>query len=152
EHGVEAGRLALELEAKRSLPEQRLSLVEGVYRQRARFGGPALTCGNRVVVAIAADDEIRAVRPDLVDLRGRADGRHENAGWNPERHRSVRDGGAMVTARRGNHAGFGDVARQQIREGAAHLERAGALQQFELERDAGFPRADVAAVDLHDRR
>src|SRR5205807_673264 len=67
EHRVEIGRLALELETQRPLTEQRLSLIERVDWQGARLGGPPLAGGNRVVVPIAADDEIDAVRTDLVD-------------------------------------------------------------------------------------
>jgi hypothetical protein len=44
------------------------------------------------------------------------------------------------------------MARQEIREGAAGLERAGVLQLFELERQREWRQPEIGAADLDDGR
>ena len=58
----------------------------------------------------------------------------------------------MIAARRRDHTGGGHIAGQQMCERAACLERAGALQQFELERDARMRDAEIRTVDFDHRR
>ena len=65
-------RLLLELEPERALPEQRLDLVVGVDRQRARLGRPRLARRERVGVPLAADDELGAVVADPLRFAGEA--------------------------------------------------------------------------------
>jgi hypothetical protein len=93
-----------------------------------------------------------AVGSDLLHLGGRADGRHEDPRGDLQRHRRVRDGGAVIAARGRDDAGLRDRSRQEIRECAARLEGAGALRQFQLQRDAVSWHAEIGAVDVDDGR
>ena len=54
----------------------------------------------------------------------------------------------MIAARRRDDAGFRYLAGQQIGEGAAGLERARVLQQFELEGERSGGQAQLAGIDL----
>src|SRR6184192_3661121 len=60
-------------------------------------------------------------------------------------------GCAMIAARSRDHACLGNVARQQVGEGAACFERTCMLQQFQLEDDADTVEAEVGAIDFDDR-
>ena len=57
----------------------------------------------------------------------------------------------MIAARSRDHACLGNVARQQVGEGAACFERTCMLQQFQLEDDADTVEAEVGAIDFDDR-
>ena len=54
----------------------------------------------------------------------------------------------VITASAGNHAQGVAYAAQQIGEGAARLERAGVLQQLELERQAIGRKVEFGRIDL----
>ena len=141
-----------ELERERALAQQRLRLIEGVYRQRARLRRPGLAGRERVGIAVAADDQVGAVAPDALHLRGRGHGGHEDAGGHAEPHGGVRDGGAVIAARGGHHARRRDRAREQVGERAPRLERARVLEQLELQGQRELGEAEVGAIQLHDGR
>ena len=151
ENGVER-RLLIELQPERRLSEQRLRLIERVDLQRARSLRPPLACRERIGVAVAADLEVGAVRSDALDLGGGRDDRHEDFRRHLHRHRCERHRGAMIAARRRDDARRSNGPRQQMREGAAGLERPGALQLLQLQRDAGVRDPEIASVHVDDRR
>jgi hypothetical protein len=70
EDAVQAGRLLLEFQAQRALPLQGFPLVVRVDGLRARIRDEAFARQQRVVVALAPHDQLRAVAADLLDLRG----------------------------------------------------------------------------------
>jgi hypothetical protein len=57
----------------------------------------------------------------------------------------------VIAARRCDNTGGGRAPRQQAGEGAARLERAGVLQEFELERKRFGGDAEIAGIDPDDR-
>ena len=141
-----------EFEADRALAEDRFVLIERVYWHRAGLLRPALAGGERVRIAVALDREVGAVVADALHLGRRGDARHEYLGRLAELHRRIGDRRAMVAARRRDHSGLRYLAGQQIREGAARLERPRVLQELELERQRMAGQAELGAVDLDDRR
>ena len=70
---------------------------------------------------------------------GERDGRHEDARGLAGLHRGVGDGDAVIAAGCGDDADCGDGAGQEVGDGAARLERAGVLEELELENDAVSP-------------
>ena len=145
-------RLLLELQRERALPEQRLGLIVGVHGQRAGLARPRLGGGQRVGVALAADDQLGAVAPDARDLGRRRHRRYEDLRRRPHPHRRVSDGGAVVAAGGRHHAGGRDGAGQEIGEGPASLERAGVLEQLQLERERKGNQPEVGAGRGQGRR
>jgi hypothetical protein len=152
EKRVEIGELFFDLAAERRLPKQCLALVEGMDRRGAGLRRPGLARGKRVVVALTADDEIGAIAANARYLDGRGGVRHEDPGGNPEALRGERDCRAVVAARGRDDPGRRHGPGQQVREGAAHLERARMLQLFELEGDPGGRHAEIGSVQREDRR
>src|SRR6267378_3255819 len=61
---------------------------------------------------------------------------------------SVRDGYAVISARCSDYPGFRNVASEQIGEGAAGLERAGVLQEFQFKDEADRIQAEIGAGDF----
>src|ERR1700730_5866094 len=59
---------------------------------------------------------------------------------------------AVIAARGGDHAGFRDLAHEQVRESAARLERTRMLELLELEAQAEGAQSEIRPVDLDDRR
>ena len=80
ERRIEVSRLFLQLEADGSLAKQGFALVKGVDRERARLGDPCFAGGERIVIAVAANDELGAVFADAPDLRRRGDARNKDLG------------------------------------------------------------------------
>ena len=150
EHGVGVGRLLLQFRADGGRAEEGLALVERMNAHRARAGGPGLAGGARVVVAVAGDDELRAVGADARDLGGGGDRRNEDLRAHAETHGRVRGGHAVIAAGRGDDAGVGHVAEEHVREGAAGLEGPGVLEVLELEEERAAVEAEVAAADFDD--
>ena len=66
--------------------------------------------------------------------------------------RGIGDGRAVIAARRGDDARRRHLARQEIGEGAARLERAGVLQKLKLERQPPEGKPEIARLDRQDRR
>jgi hypothetical protein len=58
----------------------------------------------------------------------------------------------MVAARGRDDAGRRHVPGQQVREGAARLERARMLEEFELERDRPGRQPEIGEIDIDRRR
>ena len=149
---IEVSGLLLELEADGALAEQGFALVKGVDRERARLGDPCFASGERIVIAVAANDELGAVFADAPDLRRRGDARNKDLGGDAELQSGVGDRRPVIAAGGGGDAGFGDVAHQQIGEGAAGLKRAGVLHQLQLAAKADGIQTEIAAIDLDHRR
>jgi hypothetical protein len=105
---------------------------------------------ERIGVAIAHDDELRAILADLLHLRGRRDARDENRRRDAHPVGGEGDGDAVVAAAGGDHPGRRDLAQAQIREGAARLEGASVLELFELEHEAAVAEPEILSVDLDD--
>jgi len=57
----------------------------------------------------------------------------------------------VVAARRRDHAGCGHLARQEICEGAARLERTGVLEQLQFQGETRSLEAEIRAVDFDER-
>ena len=108
-----------------------------VHRHGTRFCRVRLTRRQRFGVAFAADREIRAVRSNAFDLRRRRDRGNEDLCAFAEPHRRERHRRAVVAARRGDDAGGGHLALEEIRERPARLERRRALKQFQLQASRG---------------
>ena len=152
QQGVEIDDLLLELEADRTLTEQRLILIEGMNRERAGLGGPDLAGGQRVGVALATDDELGAVVADALNFRRRRDARHEDLGRNAELHRRVGDRRAMIAAGGGDDADCGNIAHEQVCECSTCLERTRVLDELELAAQAQNAQSEIGTVDLDRRR
>src|SRR4029077_18324141 len=75
QHRIDIRRLALELEAERSLSHDGFVLIEGRHRHGAGFPHPGFASGERIGVAVALDREIGAIVADTLHL-----GREETVG------------------------------------------------------------------------
>src|ERR1019366_1062604 len=100
-------------------------------------------------VTVAADLQIGAERADRVDLGATSDGRDEYRRRDAEPVRGVGHGDAVVTPGGRDHPGGRELAQEQVREGAARLERARALQLLQFQHDT---RAGVIAAGAGQRR
>ena len=69
-----------------------------------------------------------------------------------ELHRRIRHRGAVVAAGGRDDAGGRRLSQQQIGEGAARLERAGVLEELELQRERDRADAELVAADRDHRR
>jgi hypothetical protein len=148
-----------QLEGDGALAEQGLALVEGVHAHRTRTLRPGLRGGQRVGVALAGHHQLRAELPDALYLGRGGHGGYEDPGRHaallaPRTHpgRGVGHGHAVVAAGSRHDSRGRHVPQQQVRERAADLERPGALQLFQLERDGrqtGALRVELAEVDLN---
>jgi hypothetical protein len=58
----------------------------------------------------------------------------------------------VIAAGGRDDTGRGDIAHEQVGEGAARLERAGVLDELELAAQAQSAQSEIGAVDLDDRR
>lgn len=65
---IDIGQVFLDLPAERALADKRLGLVEGMDLQRACPFGEDFAGGQRIGIAVAADDEVGAETPDAVGL------------------------------------------------------------------------------------
>jgi hypothetical protein len=139
--------LVVELEADRTLAEQRFGLVEGMDHQRAALRGPALACRQGIGIAVAAHHEVGAVRADAPDLGRRGNRRHEDLGWHAQPHRRISHGGAVIATGRRHHAGLRHLAGEQVHECTARLEAAGMLQLLELQQHLAAGEPGIDAVD-----
>ena len=72
--------LLLKLHAHGSLPKHRLRLIIGVDLCGSGFSRPFLACRQRIRIAIAGDDQFRAVSGDAIHLGGRSDAGHKDGG------------------------------------------------------------------------
>ena len=120
--------------------------------ERTVRGDPVLGQRQRVGIAFALDVHLRAVAADPRDLRRRRDRRDEHVRRDTAPLRGERDGGAVVAAGRGGDSSGRNVAQQEVGERTARLERAGVLQQFQLEHDRLGSETEVGAGDVCDRR
>ena len=62
QHGVEVRRLTPPFERRRALPDQRFRLVVGVDEEPAIVANPVLARGVGILVALAADHDLGAIR------------------------------------------------------------------------------------------
>jgi hypothetical protein len=95
--------------------------------QGARIRRPGLARRQGIGIAIADNDQVGTVVPDAPDIGRRRNGRHEDLGRDAKPHRRVGDGRAVIATRCRDHAGGRHLASEQVRKGAARLERAGML-------------------------
>jgi hypothetical protein len=108
---------------------------------------PALGLGQRLRVAFAGDDQVRAELPDALDLGRSGHGRDEDLGRHAPPVRGVGDRHAVVAAGGRYDPGRRHVPQQQVGESPPGLERPRALQLLELEPRHPRP-AGVGEVDL----
>ena len=110
-----------------------------------RRGGVRFARGQGVGVALA-DDTSGAVAADALGLGRRGDAGHEDGGGDAQPVRGIGHGGAVIAARGRDHAGCRHLAQQQVREGSPRLERAGMLQQLQLEQPALRRQAEIGVA------
>ena len=134
------------------MSEERLHLIEGVHGYGTSLCDARLAGGERVRIAVAADDQLRSGLPDPCDLRRRGDRRHEDPRSYPEALGGIGDGDAVVAARGRHDPCRGNLAHEEIRERAARLERSRALQLLELQDEPERGEAEVSCVHLKYRR
>ena len=123
EDRVEVGRLAASLAPERCPSPSSVS-SSSKRGPQARPTPPthALLGASASAYEIADDLQIRAVRADAIDLRWRRDRRHVDRAGALEPHRGIRDGRAVIPARRGDDAaGRHDRACSRLRERATRL-------------------------------
>jgi hypothetical protein len=113
---------------------------------------PGLAGGERIGVAFAADVQCGAVAANALDLGWRRRAGHEDRRGHTELFRGIGDCDAMVATRRSHHAGRGNVASEQVVEGAANLERSGVLKEFEFECEWDGTQPEVVAGEIEGRR
>ena len=122
-----------------------------MHRQRPALGRANPTRPGGVVVEPLDDPDIRTLLAHPVDLRGGRGGRDEDLGVVAQPASRERDGKPVVAAARGDHAARRDVGGEHLAERAARLERAGVLQELELDRDRNV-QAEGSRAQLDDRR
>jgi hypothetical protein len=152
EQRVEMGNLLLELKSHGALAQQRLGLIVGVYRERARFGGPMFAGLESVSVALASHDEFRAIAADTFDFFRRSDSGNKYFCGNAQFHRSECNGCAVIAAGGSDDAGLRDLSQKQVRERTPRLEGTRMLKQFEFENQRDGIEAEIDAVRFDHRR
>src|SRR6266849_5923287 len=85
---------------------------------RAGLREPAFTGSECFSVAIADDDKVCARTTDAIDFVGGCDRGNKDLRGDAEFAGGVRDGDAVISAGGSDYAGLGNVAREQIGEGA----------------------------------
>ena len=95
--------------------------------------------------------EVGAVGADALHFGRRGNRRHENARGLPGLHRGVSDRHAVIAAGCGDNTCLGDVARQEIGESPARLERASVLEQLQLENQWRASESEIGGIDLDER-
>ncbi len=151
QQGIEGSRLSPELQTECPLPQQRLDLIVRVHRHGARATRPVLAGCQRIRVPLAADDEVRSVRADPLDLGGGRDRRHEDLRAHAEAHGGIGHRHAVVPSGGGDDSGRWHGAQQQVGEGAPSLERSGVLHQLELQEKRRAAKPDVRSIHFEDR-
>jgi len=104
QHRVQRAGLVVELEGEGGLAEYGLPLVVGGHAHRAGRRDPLLRGLQRVGVTIACDHQVRQLA-DALDLGRGGHGGHEDPGRDAQPARGIRDGDAVVAARRGRDPG-----------------------------------------------
>src|SRR6202043_3594307 len=107
---------------------------------------------ERVRVALSADVERRAVRPDSFHFYRRRDGGDEDRGRHADLHGGEGHGNSVIAARRGNHPCRRRLSRDQVRERTARFERAAYLKQLELQVDVAGVYSEILAPNGEHRR
>jgi hypothetical protein len=146
----QARAILFPLDRERARAGDRRLGVERVHEERAALLGVAVACGLRVGVTRAPHDDLGAVRTNRGHLHGGRNLRNEDPRLVPEPLGCERDRDAVVSPRGGRDPGGRNGAREQVVERAARLERAGVLEQLELERDLGV--GEGPAVGFEQRR
>jgi len=119
--------------------------------ERAACRDIGLARGARILIALAADDEVGAVVANALDLGRGGDARHEDLRRNATPHRGISDGGTVIAARGGGDAGRRHLPQAEIGEGAARLEGAGMLHELELQQERRGGEAEIGGIDGDDR-
>jgi hypothetical protein len=129
--------LLRELEPDRSLAGDDQRILERMDEGRAALFDVGHCCGHRVLEPLALEDQLGPVGAAGLDLR------HRRVLWDEDPRlyaglaRRPRDCLAVVAGARCHHPGlaFGVGEEREPVHGAAHLERAGALEVLGLEPD-----------------
>ena len=144
------GGLLLEFQPERPRTQEGLPGVEGMDRQCARIGFPLPAGLKGVVVTGPGDHELGPAIADANHLGRRRDLGHEDGCGHIDPHGGIGDGDAVVAARRGDDAGIGNLACQEVGESSSRLEGSGVLKEFQLERD-GAVEVEIATLGRHRR-
>jgi len=146
EDGVEAGGLLGQFEADGPLSGDHVGVVEGVDERQSSLLGEFQRVLVGPLVDLPLDDDVGAVPPRRVDLRGGRHLRDDHCRVDPEEPSGERDALRVVTRARGHDAAFADLGgepRHRVVR-AADLERPRPLGvlQFETDRDRVRPLGD----------
>src|SRR5271169_3325693 len=143
---VEIGGLLLELKPDGALTEQRLELIVGMHRERARLGGPMFTRSERFRVPFADHDEFRTIAANAFDLFSRSDRGHKDLCWNAECHRGKGNRCAVVSAGRCNYTGLRNSSQKQVSECSTRFEGSRVLEQLKFEDEWDGIQAELGAI------
>ena len=146
QNDVEIARLLREFERERPLTEDRLDLIECVDHQRPGSGRPRFARRQGFGIAVANDRKIGAISANPVNLCGRRHRGHEDLRRDAAAARRKSDRCAMIAARRRDDAGVRYGTSQEMRKRAASLERAGMLQQLQLQCQITRRQAGIGAT------
>src|SRR5262249_768553 len=119
---IQVCALLFEFDSDRSLPEERLHLIEGMDRKSTRARNPSLAGCQGIRVALAGHDQIGAIFTQALHLRRSRYLRDKDFGWDSPLHGGVGDRHAVIAPGSRGHAGGWYVTRQQICERSARLE------------------------------
>ena len=149
---VDFRQIGLDFQSDGALAEHRLRLVVSVDREGAALSDKLLAGAEGIGINLAPDHEFGAVVADPFELGGRGNAGNEDRRAQPEPLRGIGDGHSVIPAGSGSNPSRWRRAGQEVGEGAARLERAGMLQEFELQRDRLAVEAEIGGSDADDRR
>src|SRR5262245_26621067 len=148
---VEVRDLFLDFQTNCPLAEQRSHLIVRMERERPTLPAPGYTRGKRVRIAFSLYDQVRAITTDLLNLRLRCDAGHKNCSLHPELHSGIGDRHAMIAAGGRYDAGLWEAVGEQVREGAARLERTRMLKGLQLKTHPRRAETEIDAAGLDHR-
>ncbi len=119
-------------------------------RERPGLGHVFRAGNGGIGVTRAADHHLGAMAANGIDLGLARDLGHEDARGHTEAVGRIGHRRTVIAARSRRHASSGDVLAQERVEGAARLEGAGMLQEFELQRDRPVM-TEIPPGQIHDR-
>ena len=137
DHGVDVGDVVEDLEAHRSLARDDERVAVGVDERLSLLALDPVRERERVVVHLAFEEDLGAVRAAHADDRVRHAARHDDRRGRAEPVRGVRHALGVAAGRRGDDAPQAGcvVERRDLVQRAAHLERARRLERLDLEED-----------------